>query len=471
MFLTNKKGFVAVLKCTTVIVIGIFLAFTDKISVNAAGTVICHEHNENCYAENWVDCRDTVAVSNYNQDFYCSGCQRISTAIVIVETYVCSDGSGYREYKSTGYCCNCPTVVYTKEVPATEVHRRWKKICVCGMSSDTVIAKAEFTKSTEEWTKESVTLNANVTEPIAGVSQAPYTYAFSVGEANGTSCVVNENGNYSVVITAANGQQMTASLQVNNIDKEAPQMVKCYVDKEYPEYVGANIIVEAVDNVSGLAENAYSFDGGKTFVKNSSYGITSNGTYSVMVKDKAGNCSSRTITVTCFAKKAEPAGNVQTSQTVKLPEVEKSSSIGENQEKKESVVNNSKVSQKDKKEAKEENGEENGEAYTMLKTKLEQSIFRVPLNKIPGVYSSLMRSNAEKNAVPMTLNVVSEKAENAYSPKTDVQENLVKNITIGKEKIQSYGTFAQVTKATVATGVLLCIGMLVFLIVFLVKKQ
>lgn len=71
----------------------------------------------------------------------------------------------------------------------------------------------------------------------------------------------------------------------------------------------------------------------------------------------------------------------------------------------------------------------------------------------------------------MILNVINEKAESAYSKKTDSMENIVKNITISEENEVDNGTFAQVTKATVATGVLLCIGMMAFLIIFLVKKQ
>ena len=50
-------------------------------------------------------------------------------------------------------------------------------------------------------------------------------------------------------------------------------------------------------------------------------------------------------------------------------------------------------------------------------------------------------------------------------------ENLVKNITLNEENIGQDGNFAQVSKGIVGIGVLLCIGMVGFLIVFLVKKQ
>lgn len=110
-------------------------------------------------------------------------------------------------------------------------------------------------------------------------------------------------------------------------------------------------------------------------------------------------------------------------------------------------------------------------AYNALKEKLENSPYRVLTEDVPGIHSSLMKYNAEKDAVPMTLNVVTKETENVYTSNGKTEENLVKNITIQEEKDESAGSFAQVSKGVVAIGVLLCIGMVGFLIVFLVKKQ
>lgn len=460
-----KKGESKGIKGKIALAILIYLCcfIVNGTKVYAAEAVICHEHTGTCYEKKWISCEDRYEITNYTQDVYCSGCQKVSSAIIFVETYVCDYYGSYREFRRIGHCCNCPTVVLLQEKPESAIHGREAQVCVCGMDTNTVLAKADFTASVTEWTNQDVTLNVAVTEPVAGISNAPYTYAFSGGVANGTSCTVSENGTYSVVVTAANGKQMTASLQVNNIDKTPPQIIKCEVDKSYPEYTAANIVLVGKDEGSGLADNAYSFDGGKTFVASGNYPVTKNGTYSIVVKDKAGNCSSKSLTVTCFAKKQEVSNVSQKSQ-----DLEKTQSVQPAKAAKVSEATKTAVKES-KKEIKEDT--QSSEIHAMLKEKLEQSGFRVPLEKIPGVYSSLMRSNAEKNAVPMTLNVVNEKSDNAYSPKTDKTGNLVKNITLEEKKNESGGTFAQVTKATVAGGVLLCIGMLVFLIVFLVKKQ
>lgn len=465
MKLQTKRCLSVFSKVVFTIVFSMIYFGSKDIQTYAAEAVICHEHATKCYEEKWVQCEDRHDISHYYQDVYCEGCQRVSSAIFFVETYVCDYTGSYREFKRTGHCCNCPTVVLLQEKQESAMHGRMGKVCVCGMSSDTVITKAEFTKSTEEWTNGEVVLNVSVTEPVAGVSNAPYTYVFSGGVTSGTSCTVNENGNYSVTITAVNGQQMTASLQVNNIDKISPKIEKCYVDKEYPEYTSANIVVEATDELSGLADCAYSFDGGKTFGKSGSFKVLANGTYSIVVKDKAGNCTGQTITVSCFAKKADSSNQTQTMPSVQSPNSETLPNVQETKVQKTDFTGKKGPDRVEETETKTE------DEYALLKEKLEHSKARVPLDKIPGVYSSLMRTTAEKKAVPMILNVINEKAESAYSKKTDSMENIVKNITISEENEVDNGTFAQVTKATVATGVLLCIGMMAFLIIFLVKKQ
>jgi len=59
------------------------------------------------------------------------------------------------------------------------------------------------------------------------------------------------------------------------------------------------ITVNAVDNESGLADKAYSFDGGKTWQKSSSKTFTTMGTVNIVVKDKVDNISEvYTVTIT-----------------------------------------------------------------------------------------------------------------------------------------------------------------------------
>ena len=79
--------------------------------------------------------------------------------------------------------------------------------------------------------------------------------------------------------------------------------------------------------------------------------------------------------------------------------------------------------------------------------------------EIPGIHSSLLKYNAEKNAVPATLNILSEREETYYDNYYQNNDKLVKNDTKNKN-------VAQVSKMVVWIAVLVCIGMLVFLILF-----
>ena len=78
---------------------------------------------------------------------------------------------------------------------------------------------------------------------------------------------------------------------------------------------------------------------------------------------------------------------------------------------------------------------------------------------IPGIHSSFMKYNAEKSAVPTTLNILSEREEVQYENYYQDEANVMKNNTMN-------GNEAQVSKMVVWIGVLLCIGMLGFLILF-----
>ena len=85
---------------------------------------------------------------------------------------------------------------------------------------------------------------------------------------------------------------------------------------------------------------------------------------------------------------------------------------------------------------------------------------------IPGIHSSLLKYNAEKNAVPTILNIVTERGEKVYGSYTQEEEKLVRSNTMNEENVREEGKVAQISKVVVWIGVLFCIGMLFFLILF-----
>ena len=497
MFIQEKYIGLESIKKAIVCLVALAILMGKPLTVRAEETSICHSHDNSCYSSGWMDCEDGVKVTTHNEEFNCTTCGRIAAARVVVESYACDYITFEREFRRIAYCYTCGNIVQNATKSASAVHRRLANVLVCGINEGTVLTKVVLESTSNAWTKDNVILKVTVTEPTAGKSLAPYQYSFSGGNANGSSCTVDSNGIYTVTVTGNNGQQSTTSIQVNNIDKEAPKINRCYVDKEYPEYEEANIVIEATDSLSGLSNNAYSFDGGKNYGNSAKFRITANGTYTVFVKDKVGNTSSKTLTVTCFEKKPEvkpdtskendansSSGN-QSAQNGNTPQgghnnqggySAQNGQIGGGSGAMSSPKDDTDTSETNtgKKKTTTQNGDENTAAdleRELLKQKLEKSDKRVALEDIPGMYSSVLKTNAEKNAVPMTLSVVSKQNKNMYSAGGQSTENLVKNITLDKENNQRDGSFAQVSRAVVGAGVLLCIGMVGFLIMFLVKKH
>ncbi len=442
------------------------------LKARASEAALYHQHVEGCYKTGPILCTDEVKVTTHAEEFNCMTCGRIAAAHVVVETYSCKHIYFERELRRIAYCYTCHSVVQNVEKGGQPNHYRNGQINVCGFGTDTVVAKVSFKNTNTEWTKETATLKVCVTEPEAGLSLAPYSYTFSGGTTYGDSCIVSENGVYSVTVTGSNGQNVTTSLEVSNIDKTSPQIQNFYVDKEYPEYESAMLVVEATDAESGLAEKAYSFNGGASYDCVNTCKIKSNGTYTVYVQDKVGNVDTRTLTVNCFAKKpgattgtqAGNSGNTDTDGTGGIPAQrpldKDNTALLKTENGSKNTVQNATVKENISDEQKE-----------VLKQKLELSDKRVKMENIPGIYSSVLKSNAEKRAVPTTLNVATVGNEAAYAGNAQNEENLVKNISFIEEIENGDSSFAQVSKAVVGAGVLICIGMVGFLLVFLVKKQ
>ena len=469
----GKRIIESIIGCLAVVIV-----VMQPFSVRAAEGSLCHQHSDSCYENRSVICRDENKVTTHNEDFNCATCGRVASARVVVETYSCKYMDYDREFRRIAYCYSCAGIVQNKTRDESREHSRTERVVACGLTDATVVAGITMTSNVTEWTKDNVVLNVAVTEPVAGQSLAPYSYSFSGGTANGSSCVVDKNGTYSVTVSGKNGRQTTVSLQVNNIDKTIPVIENFYVDKQYPEYNEANLIVSSSDAESGLADLAYSFDGGASFQSAGSMRITSNGNYTVVVQDKAGNRSSKTITVSCFEKKPEikpeipttSEGSSITSPSTIVPTKPSNNVSGKNNTGNENQKET--ASQGTLKGHKETIlPEEVNVKKEELKKRLEISGKRIELKDIPGMYSSVLRTNAEKNAVPTILNIVSESVPEVYSNNLQPGENLVKNISINEGNKDTNGNVAQVSKAVVGAGVLLCIGMIGFLTFFLVKKH
>jgi len=120
----------------------------------------------------------------------------------------------------------------------------------------TIIANVEYrtiTYSEEDWTTNDVVATLNIKEgDTITNNNGQNTYTFT------------ENGEFEFQYTDAKGVQGTKIAKVENIDKDKPEVKITGIPTEYTDE-SVTLVIEATDNLSGLAELPYSFDGGKTW--------------------------------------------------------------------------------------------------------------------------------------------------------------------------------------------------------------
>ncbi len=149
-------------------------------------------------------------------------------------------------------------------------------------------------KSTEEWVQE-LDLTASCTIFDESVRVTGYLWN---GAAGGDTCHVTSNGTYTLQLTGSGNVDFSpsASVTVSNIDR-TPPAIAAFGPSGTEWSTSAVLCVEASDAESGLAAQAYSFDGGESWSADRTSTVTANGTYRVSVRDAAGNISTAETTV------------------------------------------------------------------------------------------------------------------------------------------------------------------------------
>lgn len=159
----------------------------------------------------------------------------------------------------------------------------------CGMTEDTVIGTYSIVPSVQAGIVDGMELKAVVTGNVQVIG-----YQWENGEVS-DSTTVDGNGSYTCQITYLEGEQeLTQSLtiQVKNIDNMPPKVLVETVNgaKEITIKVNAFDVPESAESLcSGLADEAYSWDGGNTWTAENSKTVTASGNCEIWVRDKAGN--------------------------------------------------------------------------------------------------------------------------------------------------------------------------------------
>lgn len=298
MFFFNNKFFARI--AIGVTVVGIVLG---NFSLPAQAGTFNHVHVDKCYKSVSKTCNDHEfrhGKETTNRD--CSSCGGSVECNYDTYTDVCRKGLVADLYCAwTITCKNCGRVIENSDKPALRKHTYSVTELGCGKKTSSTAATTEVSVSTREWTNKNVSVSCTVSVNDGSFSLASNPYSFNGGSFSGTSsCEVSENGNYSFTVKDSQGRTVTDSVTVSNIDKTAPTVSLSKSTEEWTES-GLTISASASDDLSGLADAPFSFNGGQ-YGTSGSMNVTTNGTYSVTVMDKAGNTASASITVSNIGK-------------------------------------------------------------------------------------------------------------------------------------------------------------------------
>ena len=158
---------------------------------------------------------------------------------------------------------------------------------------DKILPTVDITGNPADWTKNDVTLTITASDAESGLNTAQGAYSFDGGTtwSNTTSKVYTKNTNGIIIkVRDAAGNITTNTLNITKIDKDAPTISSVVKNPDTWTTGNVTLIVTATDAGCGLHDTPYSFDGGKTWQKETSKVYTEN-TKNIVIKvrDKLEN--------------------------------------------------------------------------------------------------------------------------------------------------------------------------------------
>ena len=163
---------------------------------------------------------------------------------------------------------------------------------------DKTLPKGEVTYSTAEYTNQDVTVTINVDKQVQAINGWTLSENKKVLTKKYT-----QNTEETVTITDLAGNRSIVTVKIANIDKEAPVIGEITLSTKEITNQDVEITVNATDAISGI--EGYSWDEKQTWNTVNKVNAKTNGIYTIYVKDKAGNISSKTIKITNIKKEPE----------------------------------------------------------------------------------------------------------------------------------------------------------------------
>ena len=213
---------------------------------------------------------------------------------------------------SAFYGCNSNLVIYCRSNSYTKEYAENNSIKYLEVNPEIT----SVTGNPENWTKEDVTLTVTAQDDLYGLASEPYSFDGGTTWQKENTKVYSQNTNGIIIkVKCKDGAIATYEIiNITKIDKDAPTIEK--VEGNPSDWTKEDVtltITGAKDTLSGLASEAYSFDGGATWQKENTkvYSQNTNGIV-IKVKDNLGNTYTHgTINITKIDKEAPTIEKVE----------------------------------------------------------------------------------------------------------------------------------------------------------------
>ncbi len=280
-----------------------------------------HSHVSGCWTLEKVRCSRNHSFNYHTSEketYHCSSCNAQTTHNVEIDVHRCADTGDTWQENCYTKCSICGTIHSTWGGLPGDTHFYNKQKLNCGLSQGECTSSVKIVAS-GAWTNQGVTLEAKRTVLKNDLSDS-VTFSW-----DGGTLFVTENGTYTVNAVNGVGASVTASIEINCIDKNAPVILSVSGDTQGMTASGISVSVMAEDSESGLADAPYSVDGGATWTSGSSFWVEEGRVVSLRVRDKAGNTSEKIIKRGDFpypppAPTPPPATSAPVPQTTPVPQ-------------------------------------------------------------------------------------------------------------------------------------------------------
>lgn len=271
----------------------IHLSTSDIHAAEITGTegIFTHTHGEECYEEVLLSCDSlhTRTVTVEKQIMNCQTCNGGTSHHLVVYTWTCpkKEVSWQKDCYSACDICGTYHSRWSDGIPGDHHYTERQLNCSLTEGEQTAIVKIA---ADDAWTNSGVELTAICNMLKQDLNSDNITLSWENGK-----FLATENGTYTVTATNSGGVTVTSMIQIANIDKIAPAIEELTGNEATMTEHKIAVSVSAQDQESGLAEAAFSLDGGVTWTAETVFWVETGRNTTLAVRDKAGNISYATV--------------------------------------------------------------------------------------------------------------------------------------------------------------------------------